>query len=426
MNTNDLIVGFDPTSATSITGAQLAQMVNSATPSSDRGFNLITTDSNGTPVIPDAVGTAEFQRYLWIRMSPQSSSFTVYAWNPNQTYVLAYTPTGGSPTSTNTYWNPISTGAIPAGSIQGYQIASATITKDKIVNIDQSQVNGLVGNYLTTGSTPAAGDITVGSSFAGGLVVGANAITSTKLSSDATVDANRAVGTNHIKNGAVTVGKFDTTGSINTHLVNTAANTPAWTPLPSIVQPSTPVVASAANVGKVPQVLTGSGTDSGTWQMVAPTSLGHILTIAGASSVTAQTGTKNIAITGTAPTTSNVDIVTAFGSSGAITFTPSSGLTSNIRVKVVLQLNTNASNDTVFGVLFNGTTPVAAAAANTYGNHNACVTFEYIFAPASASAITFRVGFAGVAGAAYLNSTGGTNTGVSAILCSSYTIEEYL
>ncbi len=66
--TTDLIVGLDPTGATAITGAQLAQLVNAANPQNDKGLIIVTTDgSPGNPVVPDASTTTKWQRYLWLR-----------------------------------------------------------------------------------------------------------------------------------------------------------------------------------------------------------------------------------------------------------------------------------------------------------------------------------------------------------------------
>ena len=44
VNANDFIVGLDPTGYTTITGEQLAQLVNSAYPQVDKGMCIVTTD----------------------------------------------------------------------------------------------------------------------------------------------------------------------------------------------------------------------------------------------------------------------------------------------------------------------------------------------------------------------------------------------
>lgn len=204
-SSQDLQTSFDPTSYLNITGAQLLQLVTGASPSSDKGMIVVTTDSGGAPSIPDATGTPKWQRYLWLRVSPDSTSITLYAWNPNQTYNLSYV-SGGTTYTVSTNWNPVTVSAIPAGSIQGYQIANSTITKEKIQNIDLSQVNGstalINSSYNFTG-----GDVT--GSGSAGLFIGSNKVTSDKLSSDAAVDANRAVTTNSIKDSAVTTAKIN-------------------------------------------------------------------------------------------------------------------------------------------------------------------------------------------------------------------------
>lgn len=63
---------------------------------------------------------------------------------------------------------------------------------------------------FVTGTNNTADDSTIQVDAVGGyLKVPSNGIGSNELSSDASVDANRAVGTNHIKDGAVTADKLD-------------------------------------------------------------------------------------------------------------------------------------------------------------------------------------------------------------------------
>lgn len=159
MNNNDLIVGFDPTGSTSITGAQLAQLVNSATPSSDRGLILITTDDNsGNPNVPDArnTGTPAFARYMWLRVS--SNYVTAYVWNPSANSDV-----------TILKWVTISQAAIAPSSIQGYQIAPSTITADKIATVNSSSIQGgIVQSWLAAlnvGNTAVVSDGVLSSSL---------------------------------------------------------------------------------------------------------------------------------------------------------------------------------------------------------------------------------------------------------------------
>jgi len=257
MNANDLVVGLDPTAFTAIDGAQLAQLVNSATPSSDRGMVIVTTDSTGVPVLPDTTDYPRVENYLWLRLSPLTSSFIVCAWNPTQIYNMGYSNGSGNTVSTN--WNPISVGAIPAGSIQGYQLAAGTITPDRLAGgITTSQlVSG--STFLTTSTTPTLADITATSSFSGGFVIAPLAITTGKI-------AVGGVATTNIAAGACTLAKLDTTGSIYQLLYNSAAGVPAWQTPPQVYTGLANPNAGGSNDGQVVAVNSGA---AGTFKYIS-------------------------------------------------------------------------------------------------------------------------------------------------------------
>lgn len=242
----DLQTPFDPTAYTSISGAQLQQLVSGASPFTDKGIVVVTTDVGGVPVPPDATTNTKWQNYLWLRISPLTTSFSVYAWNPNQTYNIGYSDNSGM--SVNSNWNPIVTGGIPANGIQGYQIAPATITKDKILNIDLSQVNGS-GVLLTTASA-FAGD--VAGSQAGGLYLGTGSVVAAKL-------AANAVTTAAIAANAVTLAKLDNTAAQNQVLSNPTAGVPAWITPSSIIRSGT----VEPSVGAEGELLAINGTGDG-------------------------------------------------------------------------------------------------------------------------------------------------------------------
>ena len=184
MNTNDLALGFDPTNQSAITGAQLAQLVTSATPSSDRGMCLFTSDISGVPVIPDASTTTEWQRFIWIRYSSTTLTITGYIWNPGATYILNYNDTSTSPATpgyVNTHWTPLAVTSIPAGSITGSQIASSTIEPS---NIDLAALLVALGltpsSYLSTSSVPnTTGNIS--GSFGAGLTINNKNVTNAMI-----------------------------------------------------------------------------------------------------------------------------------------------------------------------------------------------------------------------------------------------------
>lgn len=205
----DLQVGFDPTGYTSISGAQLGQLVNSASPYSDKGLNIWTEDAAGVPDVPDASVTTKWQRYAWIRYSPLTQTATMYIWNPDRLFNITYTD--GSTDFVQSYWNPVSIATIPPGSIFGYMIANGTITKEKIVSIDVSQIEGLdLSGLVSTVTTPTAGDIS--GSFSVGFTIGNNKVTTAKIA-----DAN------------VTIAKLDgSEGLANQVLYNIGAATVGW------------------------------------------------------------------------------------------------------------------------------------------------------------------------------------------------------
>ena len=217
INKTDLIVGFDPTFATQISGAQLAQLVNSATPNTDRGFIIVSTDIGTNPVVPDAGnlggnGNTNWQRYLWLRVS--ATYVTAYIWNPN-----------GATDPVFENWVTVASAAIAPGSIQGYQIASNTIPSSAVISISSSQItgsvvagwlaslnlnqtaiatNGLLSTNLFANGTLTWGDLvgnaTTGIGFPS---VAPLAITTPKIALQA-VQGNATAGLSQIKDNSIT------------------------------------------------------------------------------------------------------------------------------------------------------------------------------------------------------------------------------
>lgn len=162
--------GFDPTGATQITGAQLAQLVASASFAINIGGNYLTTDdTNGNPTVPDPDADPTIKPFIWLRVGNPATSgnvVTPYVWNPNQARGALYR------------WQQIQQSSIGTASILGYMIAPAQIDKTKIAGtLDPSQIAGLapLSQFLTNASTPSAGSAIIGS-FLAGLVLAANAI----------------------------------------------------------------------------------------------------------------------------------------------------------------------------------------------------------------------------------------------------------
>ena len=78
-NTQDLNAPFDPTAYLNITGAQLLQLITGATPGTNNGIVIATSDVAGVPDVPDAATTTKWKNYIWLRRGATSN--TPYIWN---------------------------------------------------------------------------------------------------------------------------------------------------------------------------------------------------------------------------------------------------------------------------------------------------------------------------------------------------------
>jgi len=232
-NVSDLITGFDPTSNTTITGAQLAQMVNSATTTSDRGFVLVSTDTAGAPNVPNAsgTGTTAWQRYIWLRIQP--TTVTAYVWNPN-----------GSTDSTFLNWVNISqistqsaiTNAQLAGGITSDKITSVLNTSilngvpplwlaQLAVNLNSYLSNGLITTGTFSNASFVWGDLTGNGSAVGAPVVSPLAITQPKLALQAAA-GNATLVTGQVKDRSLYGVQLYTSSAIAglTDTINGQAN----------------------------------------------------------------------------------------------------------------------------------------------------------------------------------------------------------
>lgn len=253
--TTDFLHGIDPTAFTTITGAQLAQLVDSATPQADKGMVIITYDNGTVAQPPFTTTTSKWSRYVWLRVSPISMTTTLYTWNPY----------AANPDQSLLNWHSVATSSIAPGSVTGTMIANSTITADKIISINKEQVSGYLSLLLT--SSPFIGDVSGTQGTA--LVIGADKISSGMIKSSATVDADRAITTNHIKAGVVTLAKLDTTGLTTQRLAGGGIGIqPAWVTNNTIITGLANAAVNGSNDGQLIAVDSGS---AGTFKYVPVT-----------------------------------------------------------------------------------------------------------------------------------------------------------
>ena len=100
-------------------------------------------------------------------------------------------------------------------SIAAGVVVNADINSAAAISISKLAAGTVAGQIIVAGASPTftpaytavSGDATLSGS--GVLTIGANAVDSTKLKSDASVDNNRAVTTDHIRSNAVTFAKLE-------------------------------------------------------------------------------------------------------------------------------------------------------------------------------------------------------------------------
>jgi hypothetical protein len=232
MKTNDIKTPFDITGFARITAAKLQQFVALSQIEDDKGIILVTSDdANGNPEVPDAETNVKWQNYLWLRIS--ATSITLYGWNPSRAVDAVFLK-----------WQPITAASIPADSIQGYMIAPGAITNDKVASIGVDKISGLPTSFPPSGD--AGGDLT---GKYPNPTIRPNAINSSKLASGSTND-DRAVGTDHIKDGAIILSKLNASNySNNTILI---INSGQWTAVvKKLMALAEPAVADAGKVVRV-------------------------------------------------------------------------------------------------------------------------------------------------------------------------------
>ena len=235
---SDFQAPFDPTAFTQITGGQLLQLIAAAQPFTDKGLVVVTADNNGVPLPPAAGTYTKWQNYLWLRIVPNTSAITLYAWNPNGQSNIAYSDGSGNTILSN--WVPVISGAIPAASIQGSQIAASTIAPGNIQLSSLAAALGFnAGTAVTTATVPVGGIIS--GSFAAGFTIAAASLTQAMYVA-ASIDYTKLI------SSAVAGQILISSG--------TPATSPAWTTPPLIY--TTAGIPVAANANKVLAVNNGA------------------------------------------------------------------------------------------------------------------------------------------------------------------------
>jgi len=136
----DFVPGFDPTGQSSITFAQLFQMVQQAVPNTDRGIILYGNSS------PDLTGLDRLTRYIWIDTS--DDHYSIKSYMPDH-------PSGPG-------WY---SGALSAGSILTAQIGDGQVTLPKLsisggsaLQIARINAGGTAWEFIDTPASPSDPD----------------------------------------------------------------------------------------------------------------------------------------------------------------------------------------------------------------------------------------------------------------------------
>ncbi len=392
----DLIKGIDLTGRTSVAGDELNQLVDEANPSSDRGFILTTTDVLGVAVVPDPTDTGEdkLERYIWRRVT--ADTVVLYSWNPSAATNVTYLK-----------WQSATQLAVAPNSLTTSMYQNASVTNDKIASVAASKVTGLASAFPPSGA--ASGDLT-GTYPAP--TVAANAITSTKLSSSNSDDNLRAVGNDHVKTQSVVAiglaGKLSIAGFA---AYQTMALNAAGTAFEAITNYFTRL-ATLGTAFQIPRV--NSGATALEW--VDSPNIQRLI-----KAIAATTGTGAFTPSTATP---------VYNSSGdhltSLTITPKL-TTSLIRVKFTAWVSNSAAGR-VTASLFNstGATDIAVNAAVTTISAVAegqQIELEYVYAPASVSAITFTINI-GTSTGTYGINKGTSTTTLNGVGLSYLTVEE--
>jgi hypothetical protein len=366
LSLQDFLNVQDLTSAPSVTGAQLNQILTSGVPFGDKGLIGWTTDTAlNTPVIPNPLGASNQNKwayYLWGRIQPATATVSIYFWNPN----------GGS--GTLLQWQSLIS-SIPLASIIGAQIAALTLTGGAGGNIAPTTITDY--NMASISGAKVLANTLPGSSLI------SETITNTALSTTDglnILDANVASiaqgdGLNPI--GATGKIQVPAASAYKVLGVNSLSTQLQWFVDYMIQLISVSGIGTAFMPAQVNAGATGLQ-----WKAH------DTLQIYTEQNNTSQTSTKVVS-PGTPLTTSNADLLTHFGSSGTIAFTP---LSANSKILIEINVPTTAAGGDATQIgLFNGSTLLCSAATLTGGTISENVVFNYWFPSVSTTTLNFHL-----------------------------------